>query len=308
MRASGLEKRYQVFISSTFLDLVEERQAVSQALLKSDCFPAQMENWPAMDAEQMHAIKEIIDASDYYLVISAGKYGSIDKSSGKSYTELEYDYAVSVNKPIIKLLHVDPLGSLAGSQIEAESEIRSKLEAFHIKLKAGTVCKFWKSADQLQTETIVALLDIKKRHPAVGWVAGNAINSEAELEILRLKQELQARSVPKNLADSEASFEFGSKLRLVAEKLSTSLEKVSPEKILVLTDLTFENGGSYYAKAHQLFEAFSSLTSERVAQEALVSCLLIEKIIAKDTDGDCYITDKGREMIEHAKFFVFLNT
>lgn len=34
-----LDKRYQVFVSSTFSDLEEERQEVMQALLELDCMP-----------------------------------------------------------------------------------------------------------------------------------------------------------------------------------------------------------------------------------------------------------------------------
>jgi hypothetical protein len=45
--SSGIEKRYQVFVSSTFKDLVEERQQVFQALLWLDCFPCGMELFPA---------------------------------------------------------------------------------------------------------------------------------------------------------------------------------------------------------------------------------------------------------------------
>ena len=38
-----MRKRYQVFVSSTYMDLIEERKEVSQAILKCDCFPAGME-------------------------------------------------------------------------------------------------------------------------------------------------------------------------------------------------------------------------------------------------------------------------
>ena len=50
-RGTGLDKRYQVFISSTFQDLQNARQEVSQALLRADCFPAGMELFPAADEE-----------------------------------------------------------------------------------------------------------------------------------------------------------------------------------------------------------------------------------------------------------------
>jgi len=44
-----MEKRYQIFISSTFVDLEEERSKVMEIILNKDYFPACMELFPAMD-------------------------------------------------------------------------------------------------------------------------------------------------------------------------------------------------------------------------------------------------------------------
>lgn len=164
---------------------------MSQALLRSDCFPAQMENWPAMDAEQMEAIKQIIDASDYFVVISAGKYGSVNPETGLSYTEMEYDYAMEIGKPIIRLLHRDPFGALRGDQIESDSGAREKLEAFQAKMKAGSVCSFWENADQLEKETVFALVDLKKRKPTLGWVkADGRASKDVQLELEKTRADL----------------------------------------------------------------------------------------------------------------------
>ena len=38
-----MDKRYQVFVSSTYADLMEERQHVIQALMDMDCIPSGME-------------------------------------------------------------------------------------------------------------------------------------------------------------------------------------------------------------------------------------------------------------------------
>ena len=70
-------KRYQVFVSSTFLDLKEEREAVVSALLQVEAFPAGMELFPATDDDSWTLIKRVIDESDYYLLVVGGKYGSI---------------------------------------------------------------------------------------------------------------------------------------------------------------------------------------------------------------------------------------
>jgi Domain of unknown function (DUF4062) len=102
-----MEKRYQVFISSTYADLKEERRAVIQTVIESNCIPAGMELFPAADEEQLAFIKRVIDDCDYYLLIIGGRYGSVDES-GISYTEQEYDYAVSRGLWVIALLHDNP--------------------------------------------------------------------------------------------------------------------------------------------------------------------------------------------------------
>jgi hypothetical protein len=48
---AGDEKRYQVFVSSTYVDLQEERQAVIMALLQLNAVPAGMELFPAADED-----------------------------------------------------------------------------------------------------------------------------------------------------------------------------------------------------------------------------------------------------------------
>ena len=98
-----MEKRYQVFISSTYADLQEERQEVMQALLELDCIPAGMELFPAANEDQWTLIKRVIDDCDYYMVIVAGRYGTVGPD-GVSYTEMEYRYALEQEKPIIGFL------------------------------------------------------------------------------------------------------------------------------------------------------------------------------------------------------------
>lgn len=168
-----MDERYQVFISSTFQDLQNARQEVSQALLRADCFPAGMELFPAADEEQFEFIKKVIDQSDYYIIISAGRYGSIHPATGLSYTEMEYDYAVEIGKPVIRLLHKDPFNELKGEFIERTQSGRVKLEAFRQKMMSGSLVKFWSDHADLGIEVIFSLIDLMKRVPAVGWVPGS---------------------------------------------------------------------------------------------------------------------------------------
>ncbi len=186
-----MEKRFQVFISSTFQDLQGARQEVSQALLRADCFPAGMELFPAADEEQFEFIKTIIDQSDYYIIISAGRYGSIHPETGLSYTEMEYDYAVEVGKPVIRLLHKDPFNQLKGEYIEKTAKGRRLLDKFRDKQMSGTLVGFWENPRELMAETLFALQDIQRRKPAIGWGRANGIASdEAKQEILDLKAKI----------------------------------------------------------------------------------------------------------------------
>lgn len=67
--------KYQVFISSTYADLVEERRKILDILLTADCIPAGMEAFVATDDEQFNVIKRVIDLCDYYILIIGKRYG-----------------------------------------------------------------------------------------------------------------------------------------------------------------------------------------------------------------------------------------
>ena len=101
-----MNKRYQIFISSTYKDLVEERRAAMEAIIELDCFPAGMESFPASSQRQFDYISKIIDKSDYYIIIIAGKYGTLS-DEGISFTEKEFDYAVEKGIPIISFVKRD---------------------------------------------------------------------------------------------------------------------------------------------------------------------------------------------------------
>ena len=83
-----MDKRFQFFISSTFADLRDERQAVLKAVLELNQMPAGMELFPASDDTAWQLIRDVIDASDYYLLVIGGRYGSVDEA-GLGYTEKE---------------------------------------------------------------------------------------------------------------------------------------------------------------------------------------------------------------------------
>lgn len=184
-----MEKRYQVFISSTFRDLVQERQEVLKAVLEIDHMPAGMELFPAADDAAWQLIKDVIDGSDYYVVIIGGRYGSLD-DTGIGYTEKEYDYAVSQKKPVIPLLHKNP-DNLPRDKTETDAESWKKLKKFRERVEEKHTCVYWTTADDLKAKVIVGLTSAVKRHPAVGWVRADKVPAESTVaEILKLRNHI----------------------------------------------------------------------------------------------------------------------
>lgn len=164
-----LEKRYQVFVSSTYEDLKEERKHVMHALLETYCIPTGMELFPAADEEQMQLIKRMIDYCDYYILIVAGRYGTIDESSGKSFTEMEFDYAVSSGKPVLAFCRSN-LESIPNSKCDDSDEKRQKLIRFVKKVKSSRICKHWDSPEGLSSAVKTSVLNAIIQSPQPGWV------------------------------------------------------------------------------------------------------------------------------------------
>lgn len=214
-----MDKRYQVFVSSTFVDLKDERQKVFQTLLEMDCIPVGMELFPAVDEEQFKFIKRVIDDSDYYILIIAGRYGSVAPDNF-SYTEKEFDYAVSKGIKVIVLIHENPDDLPAGKTDKDDSK-RNKLDRFRQKAAGGRLVKFWKSADEISGLVMSSLIRTIKTYPATGWVRGDKVasneilqeNTELRNEIEALKKEsLSARETKlleiENLAEFDEEYEF----------------------------------------------------------------------------------------------------
>jgi len=158
---------HRVFVSSTFEDLREERAEVQKALLMLDCYPVGMELFTADDDETWEFIKRQIAESDYYVVIVAGRYGSMAQD-GISFTEKEYDYAREIGKPSIAFLHGD-IENLPARFVESDPSIREKLEAFKRKIKPHPV-RFFTTPHQLATEVLASLVKLRDSHPAPGFV------------------------------------------------------------------------------------------------------------------------------------------
>ena len=183
-----LDRRHQVFVSSTYTDLVKERSEVMQALLELECMPAGMELFPAANDTQWEWIKRVIDESDYYIVIVAARYGSTSRESGLSFTEMEYRYAIERGKPVIGFL-LEDVSQVPTKNSEQQATKQKKLVAFRDLVKTR-LCKYYTSPPDLGAKVSRSITQLKKQHPTPGWVRASVLDSlTSSDEILALTRE-----------------------------------------------------------------------------------------------------------------------
>lgn len=73
-----------------------------------------------------------------------------------SYTEKEYNYAKSIQIPILCFIASDD-AEIANKDMEKDPAKLKKLNAFIAKVKKDYPCEFWKNEDELCTEITQAL-------------------------------------------------------------------------------------------------------------------------------------------------------
>jgi hypothetical protein len=177
-----MDKRYQIFISSTFADLEDERKAIMEAIMSLDCFPAGMEMFPASDSQQFEYIKTIIDESDYYILVIAGRYGS-EADDGISYTQKEFEYAREKGIPVLVFVKKD-IDSIPVNKTDQDENKKNKLNKFREIAMKNRLAKYWDDYKDLKYEVHDSLSKIFKMNPRMGWIKGNIENNEKLLQQL----------------------------------------------------------------------------------------------------------------------------
>ena len=152
-------------------------------------FPIGMEMFSAADDDQWKIIKEAIDSSDFYILIIGNRYGSIEDTTGISYTEKEFDYAVEKKIPVLAFI-VDNSMSMIPDRFDSDPQKIAKLNAFKEKVKqSGRYVKFWKNVDNLETLISQSISKAVLRGNRPGWVRTTDFDiDKSYAEILRLTE------------------------------------------------------------------------------------------------------------------------
>ncbi len=210
-------KKAQVFISSTYLDLKEERQAAVEAILDAGHIPAGMELFKAGNESQLKTINRWIDESDIYMLILGGRYGSIEENSGKSYTHLEYEYALEKGIPIFTVILTESsiLKKASNSSLENTMEQINidKYKEFK-KLVSKRMVKYVEDIKDIKLSVYTALNETLRLNDISGWIKGSEVEDNTKI----IKENAQL-------------LKENNKLQKEIEKLKKEIEKSKDDKI-----------------------------------------------------------------------------
>jgi sulfatase-modifying factor enzyme 1/uncharacterized protein DUF4062/NACHT domain-containing protein len=167
---------FKVFVSSTYIDNVDRREVVRDAIERAGMKPEGMEIWsasarPAL-AESLGRLREC----QLFVCIVAHRYGHVPESAERSITELEYDEAKRLGLPCFvfvaaKGTRVDP-----DEDFDPEPERWDKqkqLKAFKEKLSGPQTARPFQD-DKLGVLVLQALKDHFEQQPSSGAPARGA--------------------------------------------------------------------------------------------------------------------------------------
>jgi hypothetical protein len=182
------DKKYQVFISSTYSDLVDERRKALDILLMADCIPAGMESFVATDTEQFEVIKKVIDLCDYYILIIGKRYGSVNPDTEISYTEMEYEYAKSKDIPVL-VFAIDDSVVLPDDKQDKDKKMIESLNNFRKKALSNRLATIWKTSDELTGALAISIMRAKAEISRPGWQRATDYNEGSlRREIMELQK------------------------------------------------------------------------------------------------------------------------
>lgn len=155
---------FRVFVSSTYTDMLPYRDAIRTALNKADCVPYGMERFGAAAIPPLEICYEELKSSQIYVCALGMRYGSVDKASGKSYTQLEYEKAKELGMPILAFLVDEDEVSFKAKDFD-RGESGAKLEQFKEEIRNAkeVTCAFFSSPMSLQEAVYRSVLGEIKR-------------------------------------------------------------------------------------------------------------------------------------------------
>ncbi len=146
----------KVFLSSTYIDLIEYRKAAKDALERLGQQVGGMEIFGARDEEPKKVALKEIEKCQLVIGIYAHRYGSILDGDELSITEQEFLHAKEKEIPVFCFL-VDEDQLWPPKMIEKDSAKIKKLEEFKAKVLKKKTVEFFTTPDNLAKKVVTAV-------------------------------------------------------------------------------------------------------------------------------------------------------
>jgi hypothetical protein len=139
-----------IFISSTFEDLKEHRRTVWEMLRKRpDVKVHGMEEFGARAETPLETCMAEVEQADVYVGIVGFRLGSVDRASGKSFTQLEFERAVELTKRRLIYIADEKTATFPAIAFEKDTRSQSKLNAFKSTLREQQVIQTFSTPTDL---------------------------------------------------------------------------------------------------------------------------------------------------------------
>lgn len=169
---------WRIFVSSTYEDMIPYREAVSEALTSIEHLPIGMEHFVSNPDRSLDVCLTDVRRCQLYIVLVGMRYGSVDKETGKSYTELEYEEALKNKIPVLAFVINENECPVLPKFVDT-GEYAQKLKQFKSRLDERMTSRFT-SAEHLKELVIRSVEAQVKRTTEAKKAEALVANSQEE--------------------------------------------------------------------------------------------------------------------------------
>lgn len=171
----------KVFISSTYEDLKNHRNLIIENLQKLALKINAMELWFSKPENPLEVCLNNVSSSDIYIGIVAHRYGSVNKETGKSITELEYEEAKK--NGLFSLIFIMGNEHSIKPKFVDKGEKYTKLKNFKEKLMSERYLSFFNTPDDLLDKVIISIKELMKEKEIDGIKEFNIDETWKEIKL-----------------------------------------------------------------------------------------------------------------------------
>jgi hypothetical protein len=159
----------EIFVASTYEDLVSYRAAATRSILTSGNISDDMLFWPAEESPPLDVSIRRVRSCDLLILLLAHRYGKPPEGHDVSITELEFDEAVARQIPVLAF-SVEPTYPWPPNYVETDPAARARLEAFTEKVSKRVTHKRFTSPESLElavTNGLTQFITLQSRYTAL---------------------------------------------------------------------------------------------------------------------------------------------